>query len=542
MCIFTCIFFFLQTIKVFEETVEEFQVENKQLQGALEEKTQKMEELRATAESKADNCNVIQEMQQKIVLMEEEIKKYISEKETLQVKTQHLEDALVEARKSLVDAKNVKEEEEEMEDVRILLEKANGKITELEEKVEEQIEEIKRLSTMTEEKQSELKNQIKDKDCDLDRLKESHCQSERTQAERIQELETELQQTISKHTEELSVVRRETVESIERDKSVERDTSIEREDCVRCRERETECVQKVDKSVHVCVEEDSLENLSTERFKNDEEKVRLEEKIRELEEKIAMMEQEKEILKDPTELMEQFQNIVEVMKREHAKEMDKMQEEYKSQPDKNMEELEQLRSRCEKLAQTVNEKDIICQELKEAVTKKESLCVELHDKIMQNENSSGQDKERDGVNCQTYAENDSQKCAETDSQKVLELEKEVGRLQECTCKLKEENEDIKRQNSIISNLQHEINNLQSQLNENESKISNLQVENERLLDCAKTTRSVRHRSESSSCTSQAHSESMDYTEMCERLSMENISLQERVEEFQDQMKNYQQVS
>lgn len=537
---------------MFEETVQEFQVETKHLQSLVDEKTQELEEQKARTEHHVDNSNQIQEFQQKMKSLEEEIQQHLLEKENLKAKTQDFENTLEKMGDNLNCVKDDKTTDGELENMRIKYNEANRTITELEKKLEDHLDEVRKLSGVREEKQEDFENQLSKRENETEGWRESHEISESAHSARIDELEAELQETLRKHSEEMEHVRKELTESSENLQTVEK------EQCARCvgmKENETvhhyqpkdKDVEKLDKSMNVSLEEadGEKENTSLLRFRNDEEIVRLEEKIEELQEKIAVMEQEKENLKDPAELMSQFQNIVEVMKKEHAKEIQKMQEDCEFKQDNGLQdELESLKSKCQELSQTVDEKEALCEELKVAVTDKEALCVELHEKIMQSGNLVRHQENDTCINCQKYMEEIN------DSQKQLALKKEeLENLEESIRKFKEENENVHNQKSEISPLQDELKTLQNQLNENESKISRLQEENERLLESANLNRSPRHRSESSSRMNQTQSDSMDYTEMCERLSLENMSLQERVEELQeevgslqDQIKHYQQVN
>ena len=549
---------------MFQETVEEFQVENKQLQSAVEEKTHELEELKARAESNEDTSDAVQELQKKVETLEEEIQDHLQERGKLQTKSTELENKLEEMMGELEGAKDA--ETTETENIKALYDEAIRKIEELERNLEEQCNEVRKLSQVAEEKQ-DIENQLSDRDSNVMRLRESLQSSERSHLERIEELEKELQKTTQSHTEEVDTLRKEMAEYVASGKTVER------VECVQCAGRkedvceevqdhqlQTEDLEKLDKSVNVSLEvlEEKETDKNEDRGNDDLEGVKtnevmkLEEIIEELKDKIEMLEQEKESLKDPTELMEQFQNIVEVMKKEHAKEIQKMHEDLESRPSKGVEEeleeiqkdldshpatvlqeqLEELQGRYKELSEIVEEKEALCQELKKAVTDKDALCVELHERIMQNENFLGSEEAGACVTCQRNAE----------EEKELEkrLTQEIVQLEEHVCKLKEENENLLNQKSEIhfSNLQDEVNSLEAQLSENERKITSLEEENEKLLDSVKQNDSMRSRSES-----------LDYTEMCERLSMENMSLQERVEDLQeeinslqDQMKHYQQVT
>lgn len=539
---------------MFEETVQEFQVETKHLQSLVDEKTQELEEQKVRTEHHVDNSGQIQEFQQKMRALEEEIQQHLLEKENLKAKTHDLENTLEKMGDNLNCVKDEKTTDDELENMRIMYNEANRTIQDLEKKLEDQLDEVRKLFNVREEKQEDFEDQLRKRESDMEGLRESNEISGSAQSARIVELEEELQETIQKHSEEMERVRRELMESAENLQTEEK------EQCARCvgmkengyetvhhSQPKDKDVEKVDKSLNVSLEEEygEKENTSLLRFRNDEEIVRLEEKIEELQEKIAMMEQEKENLKDPAELMSQFQNIVEVMKKEHAKEIQKMQEDCEFKQDNGLQdELERLQSKCQELSQTVDEKEALCEELKMAVTDKEALCVELHEKIMQSENLVRHQDNGTCINCQKYTKEINE------SQKQLALKKEeLEHLEECIRKFKEENENSHNQKSEISPLRDELKTLQTQLNENESKISSLQEENERLLESANLNRSSLHRSESSSRMNQTQSDSMDYTEMCERLSLENMSLQERVEELQeevgslqDQIKHYQQVN
>lgn len=539
---------------MFEETVQEFQVETKHLQSLVDEKTQELEEQKARTEHHIENSDQIQEFQQKMKSLEEEIQQHLLEKENLKAKTQDLENTLEKMGDNLNCVKDNKTTDGELENMRIKYDEANRTITELEKKLEDHLDEVRKLSGVREEKQEDFENQLSKRENETEGRRESREISESAQSARIEELEAELQETIRKHSEEMEHVRKELAESSENLQTVEK------EQCTRClgmEENDYETVhhsqpkdkdvEKLDKSMNVSLEEadGEKENTSLVRFRNDEEIVRLEEKIEELQEKIALMEQEKENLKDPAELMSQFQNIVEVMKKEHAKEIQKMQEDCEFKQDNSLQdELERLQSKCQELSQTVDEKEALCEELKVAVTDKEALCVELHEKIMQSGNLVRHQENDTCINSQKYMEEIN------DSQKQLALKKEeLENLEESIRKFKEENENLHNQQLEISPLQDELKTLHNQLNENECKISRLQEENERLLESANLNQSPRHRSESSSRMNQTQSDSMDYTEMCERLSLENMSLQERVEELQeevgslqDQIKHYQQVN
>nr|XP_034313961.1 kinesin-like protein KIN-7I isoform X3 [Crassostrea gigas] len=540
------------TIKMFEETVQEFQVETKHLQSLVDEKTQELEEQKARTEHHVDNSDQIQEFQQKMKSLEEEIQQHLLEKENLKAKTQDLENTLEKMGDNLNCVKDDKTTDGELENMRIKYDEANRTITELEKKLEDHLDEVRKLSGVREEKQEDFENRLSKRENEKEGRRKSREISKSAQSVRIEELEAELQETTRKHCEEMEHVRKELTESSETLQTVEK------EQCTRClgmNENDNETVhhsqpkdkdvEKLDKSMNVSLEEadGEKENTSLVRFRNDEEIVRLEEKIEELQEKIAVMEQEKENLKDPAELMSQFQNIVEVMKKEHAKEIQKMQEDCEFKQDNGLQdELEYLQNKCQELSQTVNEKEALCEELKVAVTDKEALCVELHEKIMQSGNLVRHQENDTCINCQKYMEEIN------DSQKQLAVKKEeLENLEESIRKFKEENENVHNQKSEISPLQDELKTLQNQLNENECKISRLQEENESLLESANLNQSPRHRSESSSRMNQTQSDSMDYTEMCERLSLENMSLQERVEELQeevgslqDQIKHYQQ--
>ncbi|XP_078317677.1 uncharacterized protein LOC111118975 isoform X1 [Crassostrea virginica] len=550
------------TIKMFQETVEEFQVENKQLQSAVEEKTHELEELKARAESNEDTSDAVQELQKKVETLEEEIQEHLQERGKLQTTSTELENKLEEMMGKLEGTKDA--ETTETENIKALYDEAIRKIEELEWNLEEQCNEVRKLSEVAEENQ-DIENQLSDRDSDVMRLRESLQSSERSHLERIEELEKELQKATQSHTEEVDTLRKDMAEYVESGKT------MERVECVQCAGRkedvceevqdhqlQTDEVEKLDKSMNVSLEvseeketdknedrgNDDLEGMKT------NEVMKLEEIIEELKDKIEMLEQEKESLKDPTELMEQFQNIVEVMKKEHAKEIQKMQEDLESRPAKGVEEeleeiqkdldshpatvlqeqLEELQGRYKELSEIVEEKEALCQELKKAVTDKDALCVELHERIMQNENFLGSEEAGACVTCQ--------KNAEEEKELEKRLTQEIVQLEEHVCKLKEENENLLNQKSEVhfSNLQDEVNSLQAQLSENERKITSLEEENEKLLDSVKQNDSMRSRSES-----------LDYTEMCERLSMENMSLQERVEDLQeeinslqDQMKHYQQ--